>query len=527
MYNSIYKCQVQMSDDISAAIRFLEKRLNITFSERVRKAIHNLIESELITDDDDMEEKLAKLKVVDLRAMCKEMGIDRYSKLKKNELIRAIIDNSEKSPKAKLPVQKAKSPKAKSSTNRSIVSSKSLASFQALKRNSENGFSSAHRKIVNKLGVTSKVVQIPGGEYAYTHFNMDGYDALSNVDQLFLAGVTVIPIIDKKQIKEYQRKFDDALQNFREYARDPDNPTLDSQGNPLVYVAGGFAALGNPSSFHNEFSREMRMVGFEGMMEIVKDYSKMIASDVEYNLQALSDRMMFRQKGQKPTPESWHRDVMKPGSIDEYDEIFGGWINLDTKDQYFSCIPGSHLDIVQKRLTAGFATLSGTMDKINGKKTPPAELKAAIQKVTKDKHLFTVPPGYMIVFPQYILHEVIANVAEYNMRRQFTGWRLTTSDSSLYPLSLFDDNAVIPLPGSMIPPMYAQMHLMHHKTKPFKIGPNTTYSLTEWSEATFHEECIGDNGLVHRHMKSLKEYDFPLYPAYTKKEKKILTGIRV
>jgi len=539
----------------------MANRYTTTFTKETMSNIYAMIAAEpdkrrkrvLEQLGDNPDPELGKMKVADLRALAKELRIERYNdkpryKLFKEELIQAILNDLyklhvpalsgksfvKKSAKSSSPTLSPRVCKSLKQTERvaltySAKSEETFEVFQTLKRNPES-IAPKQVKFLKESGVTRKSVQISGGDYVYTHFDMKSYDELNTVKQLFLAGVTTVPVIPSKKIQEYQRKFDAALHNFREYKRDPENPELDSEGNPLVYVAGGFAALGNPSSFHNEFSREMRELGFEAMMELMKGYSPMIApsevSDV-YRLQALSDRMMFRQKGQKPTAESWHRDVMKPGSIDEYDELFGGWINLDLQDQYFSCIPGSHLDIVQKRLEAGFATLSGALDKINGGKTDPKELKAAMTEVTQHRHQFTVPPGHMIVFPQYILHEVVANIAEYNMRRQFTGWRLTTMDGPLYPITLFDDNAVIPLPGSMKPPMYAQMHLMGFKNKPFKMGPETKYSLVEWSEASFHERCIGENGIVHRHMKSLTEYGFELYPKYTKKEKRILSGVKV
>jgi hypothetical protein len=137
----------------------------------------------------------------------------------------------------------------------------------------------------------------------------------------------------------------------------------------------------------------------------------------------------------------------------------------------------------------------------------------------------------MIIFPQYILHEVVANPAKYNMRRQFTGWRITPFKRPLYSLDLFDSQAVIPLPGGMIPPMYSQNHIMHWQENEFNLTPETRYNLSEWSEATFRKRCLIKNKkgdpIVSRHMESLKEYKLPLYPPYLKSERKIYKGLSV
>jgi hypothetical protein len=502
------------------------------------------------------------------------------------------------------------------------------------------------RKGLRKIGLEKRRVDIEDlGAYEYAIFDLEKgkYNKLSPVERLERAGVTTLEVIPPKELKKYQRDFDATLLAFPEYRRDKDDPTLDSEGNPLVYVAGGFAALGNPASFHNEFSRKLRIMGYQKMKILMNEYASRLAHvEKPYNLQALSDRMMFRQEGQQPSAEAWHRDVMPPDKIEYEDEIFGGWINLDSIDQYFSCIPGSHTTEVQKTLNAGFATLTDAIakimhgeppedkikppdfeevepqmtsiievfthedpydrnipdkkettsllksiakayrkkgykipkDKINKidqdmmyffgsgigissipspeefydvynswmdnwykpktekkKKPTAAELKPYIAEVTRDRHRFRVPPGHMIVFPQYILHEVVANKAKYNMRRQFTGWRLTPSKKPLYPLELFDQQAVIPLPGGMIPPMYARNHLSYFQEKQFNMTPETKYNLTEWSEATFRKRCLvktkKGEPIVQRHMDSLAVYRFPLYPPYLKKERSIYIGENV
>lgn len=384
--------------------------------------------------------------------------------------------------------------------------------------------------------------------YRYSIYNMssggeDVYENLTPELQLLFAGVTTVPIIPLDELKKFQRLFDDTLENFPEYRRSKKDPTKDAEGNPIAYVAGGFAALGNPGSFHNPLSRKLRKMGYDAMKKLMKQYithrtfrleDQKDVTEKPQKLQALSDRMMFRQKGQQPVAEAWHRDVMPPEKIEYNDEIFGGWINLDSTDQHFSCIPGSHANIIQKKIDHGFATLSDAINKLAKSmdvKYTDAQIKEKMKQMTKDRYKFRVPPGHMIVFPQYIMHEVVADKATHDMRRQFTGWRLTTDDKPLYPMKMFDDQAVIPLPGGMIPPMYAANHIMFYQKKPFNLTPHTKYTLSEWSKATFKKECLVENKngsiFVERHMKSLKAYGFEMYPPYSDIEKKIYTGTKI
>jgi hypothetical protein len=311
------------------------------------------------------------------------------------------------------------------------------------------------------------------------HVYSSDFDLRDPIKELGRIGVTTLPIIPVDKLMKAQKRFDDTLISFPEYNRDPVDKTLNSVGDQIVYVLGGFAALGNPASFHNPFVRETRIKCWEKTIQMFHDYINGYHDDElrsEYKIEVLFDRMMFRRKGQKAVAEAWHRDVMPTKLILQTDEIFGGWINLDTNDQYFSCIPGSHLGIVQRNIPSGF----DTMEKREGqkirkkfatefvkKKMKKKEIDAFVKKLVKErmnevgkyKHKFKVPPGHMIIFPQYIMHEVVANAVKHDMRRLFLGWRMTTSNKSLRDNDkMMREQSVVPLPGGMIPPMYSANH---------------------------------------------------------------------
>lgn len=343
-------------------------------------------------------------------------------------------------------------------------------------------------------------------------YTLTGYEALMKI------GVTTIPIFSLEELPNIRNLFISTLHNFPEYLRDTNNNDKDISGNPLLYSLGGFAALGNPSSFHNTFVRNLRKKAHEAVLpffrQVIKKYSnKKIKSLIK--LETLFDRMMYRLVSQQPVEESWHRDVIPQKLINYNDEVYGGWINLDETNQYFSCIPGSHLGVRLWDLASGFARIP----------------KDQIPIINKFRHKITVPPGHMIIFPQYILHEVVAQKASHNMMRLFTGWRLTTSSGFLHSdmLERLNKQSIMPLPSGQLPPMYAANHGSFYLHKSFKPIPNRDYkiNLIEWSNQSLQPVILinrpakGDYPaykISPRWLESLEHYNLPKYPLYTDEE---------
>jgi hypothetical protein len=337
-------------------------------------------------------------------------------------------------------------------------------------------------------------------------------------EELLKNGVVVIPFLDAKNLPNQRAFFHLAIDTFKEYI-DVTHPVL-----------GGFAAFGNPSSFHNVFVRQLR----EGVYEHVKNkllrpYAQKV--NLELRSEMLFDRMLLRRQGQNPTAESWHRDVcVKPpkSNLTKGDDILGGWLNLDNDNQFFSCVPGSHKDISLYDLTDGFATFP---------KDQTPVLQAHSQKIL-------IPPGHLVIFYQYIAHEVLANKAKHDMYRLFHGFRLTMSDKALFEEDyarrrVFEDQAVPRLPSYQLPAMYSKNHQSMFTGLPkeagdpligkFKLpGDTEKTNLIWWSIKTFKDVVLeefarGRDGLkyikVRREMKSLREYGLPLYSAYSGNEK--------
>ena len=272
-----------------------------------------------------------------------------------------------------------------------------------------------------------------------------------------------------------------------------------------IYVLGGFAAFGNPSSFHNPLVRKIRLKCRAEAMKLFRIMSKNSWHHLD-RLEMLWDRFMFREKGQSPSAETWHRDVIPGKKINEWDEVFGGWVNLDSQPQYFSCLLGSHLGVKLSELTSGFATIP----------------KKDVPTFNKYKTRIEVPPGHMIIFPQYILHEVLGAPTKHNMMRLFLSWRLTNSDNWIHddiPERVASQD-IMKLPSGQLPAMYSKSHLMFYQNKPFAPIPNRPkVTLRSWSEQTFIPIIKNTpNGIIPRFLSSLKTYRLPLYLPYTEQE---------
>jgi hypothetical protein len=289
-------------------------------------------------------------------------------------------------------------------------------------------------------------------------------------------GVTVIKVINKDDIPELEDEYLETLRGFTEYTRKKSDPDLNGEGDPLVYVLGGFAALGNPSSFHNPMVRRLRREAKEAIEPVLRLYRK----DDRVKLEVLFDRMMNRPPGKKPVAEMWHSDVNPPEYTLPGDVFFGGWLNTTSVDQFFSFIPGSHLGVRYSHLRGGFAQV-------------PKKYKDNLGAVKKS---FKVPPGYAVIFPQYIKHEVLAvsDNTRYT-RRLFLSHRLTMDTESKIPdkLKMMRNQEVMSLPSGQNSVMYSTQHYKYKDNNtmvPIPTIPKYKITTTGWSVDSFVPEAL-------------------------------------
>lgn len=291
----------------------------------------------------------------------------------------------------------------------------------------------------------------------------------SNAADFDKNGVAAVACILPKELAGMRGMIDDMQRKCPELHDDVEN--RDS----LSLVAGGFGAWAHPSSFHSQFPRELRKRYLQTMRPKFLALSK--HTNVNFNVELLFDRVMLRRAGQKPMSESFHRDVYdgRSGStkLSLKDRIYGGWVNLDSTEQIFNCVPGSHKDYTLHQLShssqhTGFATI-------------PKTETAGYYNRTKS---ITIPPGHLIIFEQNIIHEVVAKAKTSDSYRQFLGARLTTSTAPLFDLAtVFEDFAVPRLPSGQQVPMYSANHQSCWIEKAFYIRPGQRVDgIVGWSK---------------------------------------------
>lgn len=322
-------------------------------------------------------------------------------------------------------------------------------------------------------------------------------------EKLYTDGVVVIPFLKREQVAEYNKMYMREFSVFPEYKK--------HSGKQLL-VKGSFGALGNPSSFHNPVVRQIRQQVMGPALSLFRQVEQLNVTLNESdqvtsyrNLEQLFDRTSLRPKGTKTTRESFHRDISTGGNKDK-DDIYGGWVNLDIEgEQRFSCVPRTHKDAIDE---TGFSVFKD-------------QTKANII-YNPLKKFYSIPPGYLVVFNQRIVHEITGKTQTIDSLRQYIGWRLTPSTTPLFnAINAIETQGVPLIPSGQGAAMYSTSHGSFHLE-----------STCQWSTETFNPVCIETKEnqktkelyqIVKRFMDSLSEMELPLYPRYTVKELDIMT----
>lgn len=252
--------------------------------------------------------------------------------------------------------------------------------------------------------------------------------------ELFTEGYVVFPIYSKKQCDELVGEFGKAEEGFREY-----NRAVPMGGKDNPYVLGGFGAYKNPSSFHNDFVREIRRdkmthIPIFGEMLRLAQQKGVIEDASKYHVAQFMDRMCRRIRGTSTTRESYHTDLIPKGR--ETDLTIGGWIQLSADTSYFSCVPRTH-SFFPKSSKKGFA----------------------VQKDKECTHEVPVPQGSILMFFQSLGHCVYSVKRKSDSLRVFSVYLLTTHKTHMYDYKkVMDENGVPRLASDQLPPMYGANH---------------------------------------------------------------------
>lgn len=380
---------------------------------------------------------------------------------------------------------------------------------------------------------------------AHNSFEQDGL-------QEGQSGVVCIEILDDESLGKARSDLKEAFNNFREFVPKrklriengrvvegelvmeniegnvwkTKKPTLDNDD--FLPVGGSFGALSVPSSFHNPFVRRMRRLVH---YEVLKSGKLPIQGR---NFEQVADRLLVRRPGKSPTAEAWHRDEAM--FAEKGDDVYGGWLNLDTKVQYFSFVPNTAFDQSVKGLNRGFAPLS--------EHDHPYCLWNSVLKEIK--------PGHLMLFNERTIHEVLPNSLKETTCRLFFGWRLTYSTQPLTPglEQRLRDQEALPIksgqhphpnpdasfqlekgqhyPGP--PPMWPKLYWTNNPNLLESLAQYVRLDLLQVKHYSAGSKSVQKwpAGVVapKQFIPSLRELNFRMYDEYTDEEKSILTPRR-
>jgi hypothetical protein len=259
--------------------------------------------------------------------------------------------------------------------------------------------------------------------------------------EIDLPELCVLPCVD--DVSRERNAILDALDNIPEFKKEC-----------KPFGLGGFGALASPSTFHIRKVQDLRWKAYLAFYDNI--FSKLKEED-GYQMEVIIDRLMVRPPYRKPTAEAWHRDEAKGAA--HGDVIYGGWVNLDDTDQYFSCHPGSSTS----SNNGGFRPATATEK----------------EHARLGKKIVPVPPGHLLIFNETMVHEVMSKYRDQTSVRLFVGFRVSRVDSG--PLCLHDrmikdppkeiskhgqdvdlatkltTGAIIPLKSGQLPAMYPKL----------------------------------------------------------------------
>ena len=315
-------------------------------------------------------------------------------------------------------------------------------------------------------------------------------DHAAAAEDLARYGVAVVRVFDEIARAHWEARIYAAMDDFPEYKL---------QGRNVQRVLGGFGALGNPASFHHPevrtFRRMRKKLTFRPLFAL---YAKRLFGTAAktVNLEALFDRLCVRcEDFNRPSAEAWHRDIYDsdkyklralsntlPGG--KQDMLFGGWTNVDHREQRFVGLLGTHLDATKGQ--AGFATFSKdeiARFRFNERLREQASRQYGHTLRTDAEGYVRTPPGYCVLFQQHLIHSVVSGPQpETPALRVFHGLRLTGDTVPLFDVASAVENGGVPrIPSGQVPPMFSANHYQF-------FASHERYQT--WADRTFRRACL-------------------------------------
>lgn len=299
---------------------------------------------------------------------------------------------------------------------------------------------------------------------------------------LYTAGVLVLhAVMSPETVAYFRNGIIKYCGNIPELTADANKKWREAfeNGDILPVQPGGFGALNYASSFHFPECVQLDSLLRSYLRPLFEELAVLTKST---HWQMLYDRVMMRPSSCKPSKESLHRDNSLGAKL--RDVILGSFVNLNPsgQNQYFSCQPRTQLHTTDPK-HAGFKKITGPQEKA---------------EFAKNKQLFVVPSGGMIIFWETLKHEVLGNSSKDTVYRKFLGWRLTNSPDMLYPenMALLEKQGVMIQKGGTQERMYPRLWWTNWRGK-----------LVEWGVKYIDDVCCNrtvysgkDKGQVIKHI---------------------------
>ena len=291
-------------------------------------------------------------------------------------------------------------------------------------------------------------------------------DSGTAASKLQTEGVCVVPLFDDQELQHYSDLLTDQLMNSPEFKQEYlekirqnwfEGKSVDSS-DPRLSL-GPFGAISLPSSQHNPASRKITALAFKKQCDIL---TKTNWIDQEFNtIQMLMDRPLMRWKGVKVSHENYHRDIcninvlkklykehnikQRPERILETSVMIQGYVNLSKAINTFHYVPGTHIIRSSQITEKGFGKIKD---------------ETKLKEYKNNTKIIEVPPGYMIMFPQSLVHTIPGGVNKTQMLRQFTGARITKhTEENIYPgfFERLKNFELMHLPSGQLPGIYPRV----------------------------------------------------------------------
>eukprot|EP01094_Clydonella_sp_ATCC50884_P006502 TRINITY_DN15720_c0_g1_i1.p1 TRINITY_DN15720_c0_g1~~TRINITY_DN15720_c0_g1_i1.p1 ORF type:complete len:459 (-),score=25.70 TRINITY_DN15720_c0_g1_i1:263-1513(-) len=337
-------------------------------------------------------------------------------------------------------------------------------------------------------------------------------------------GVAVVPFLDADDLLRFRSWLDHDMAHFPEYNPSQEDNIFQTRDEDRQYVFGPYGALSNPSSFHCPSARAMRQMGFLNTVDVVKAMN-VFEQHPQRRLEMLYGSIRIKSKGNEVGDGPWLQDncgftkYRRPGDKrvgkGRHDVMIRGWVNLDLEEQQFVCIPGTHVD----KLAYRDLIVSKKMVKKMGKNA----WKLRKQRLEALEHVIRIPPGHQLLYNICVIHQVPSIPTMRRSYRVALSFRLTYSNVPICNNDSVMDKQGLPYrdTGSK-PVMYSQ------DTWRWSRG-----DLVSWSERMLRSQVLVQRvvksgkkkgtyyTVVPMEMHSLKEYGLPMYPPYTRNDRRL------